>query len=115
MNVSVIRRIERLEVQLKPFEPVLPCVDFDLLIDSELAYFSKIMKLLRMKSRELGYGDGPEANLHGVGWFDLGDYDPVINTEVRAECFEALNENEIKIVETLKKIIQVSSFNFCSF
>ncbi|MEJ2271172.1 MAG: hypothetical protein P8X91_01520, partial [Candidatus Bathyarchaeota archaeon] len=99
MNVSVIRRIKRLEVQLKPFEPMLPSVDFDLLIDSELTYFSRFMKLLRMKSRELGYGDCPEANLHGVGWFDLGDYDPVINMEVRAECFEALNENEIKVVE----------------
>ena len=90
MNVSVIRRIERLEVQLKSFDSKLPFVDFELLIDTEQAYFSRFMRLLRMKSRELGYGNGPEANLYGVGWFDLGDYDPMINKEVRAECYEFL-------------------------
>jgi hypothetical protein len=106
LNISVIRRIEHLEVQLKPSDPKLPPADFDLLIDSELAYFSRFMSLLRTKSRELGYGDGPDANLHGVGWFDLGDYDPMINEDVRAECYEALDEHEEKSVETFNNIIQ---------
>lgn len=105
MRTSVIRRIERLEVQLKPLDPELPSVDFGLLVESEHAYFSREMRLLRTKARELGYGDGPEANLHSVGWFDLGDYDPVINDEVRMECLEALDEEERRIVETLGAII----------
>ena len=105
MNISVIRRIERLELQLKPSDPKLPPVDFDLLIDSELAYFGRVMSLLRIKSRELGYGDGPEANFQSVGWFDLGDYDPMVNREVRAECYEALDEHEERIVETFKNVI----------
>ena len=58
------------------------------------------MRLLRTKARELCYGDEPEANLHSVGWFDFGDYDPVINDEVRMECLEAYDENERQIVET---------------
>ena len=105
MNISVIRRIEHLEVQLKPSDPKLPPADFDLLIDNELAYFSRVMTLLRTKSRELGYGDGPEANLHSVGWFDLGDYDPMINRKVRAECYESLDNEEQKVVETFSSVI----------
>ena len=81
-------------------------MDFDLLVESEQAYFSQEMRLLRTKARELGYGDGPEANIHSVGWFDLGDYDPVINDEVRMECLEALNEKERQIVETLGKVVE---------
>ena len=104
MRTSVIRRIERLEVQLKPFDPELPFVDYDLLVESEQAYFSREMRLLRTKARDLGYGDGPEAILHSVGWFDLGDYDPVINDKVRMNCLEALEE-ERRIVETLGVII----------
>jgi len=105
LRTSVIRRIEKLEVQLKSLDPELPSVDFDLLVESEQAYFSLEMRLLRTKARELGYGDGPEANLHSVGWFDLGDYDPVINDAVRMECLEALDEEERRIVETLGEII----------
>jgi hypothetical protein len=105
LRTSVIRRIERLEVQLKPLDPELPSVDFDLLVESEQAYFSREMRLLRTKARELCYGDGPEANLHSFGWFDLGDYDPVINDKVRMECLEALDEEERRIVETLGEII----------
>jgi hypothetical protein len=106
LRTSVIRRIEKLEVQLKPLDPRLPQVDFGLLVESEQAYFSREMRLLRTKARELGYGDGPEANLHSVGWFDLGDYDPVINDEVRLECLEALDEKERQIVETLGKVVE---------
>jgi hypothetical protein len=105
LRASFIRRIERLEVQLKPLSPRLPQLDFGLLVESEQAYFSREMRLLRTKARELGYGDGPEANLHSVGWFDLGDYDPVINDKVRRECLEALDEEERRIVETLGEII----------
>jgi hypothetical protein len=105
LRASVIRRIEKLEVQLKPLAPRLPQVDFDLLVESEQAYFSREMRLLRTKARELGYGDGPEANLHSVGWFDLGDYDPVINDKVRMDCLEALDEEERGVVETLREIL----------
>ena len=92
-------------MQLKRLDPELPSVDFDLLVESEQAYFSREMRLLRTKARELGYGDGPEANLHSVGWFDLGDFDPVINRKVKMECLEALDEEERQIVETLGAII----------
>jgi hypothetical protein len=98
LRTSVIRRIERLEINLKPLAPRVSQVDFGLLVESEQAYFSREMTLLRTKARELGYGDGPEANLHSVGWFDLGDYDPVINDKVRMECLEALDEKERRIV-----------------
>ena len=81
-------------------------MDFGLLVESEQAYFSREMRLLRTKARELGYGDGPEANIHSFGWFDLGDYDPVINDKVRMECLEALDENEREIVETLGKVVE---------
>jgi hypothetical protein len=105
LRTSVIRRIERLEVQLKPLDPELPSVDFDLLVESEQAYFSREMRLLRTKARELGYGDGPEANLHSVGWFDLGDFDPVINHEVKIEGLKVLNKEERGVVETLREIL----------
>jgi hypothetical protein len=105
LRTSIIRRIERLEVQLKPLDPELPSVDFDLLVESEQAYFSREMRLLRTKARELGYGDGSEANLHSVGWFDLGDYDPVINDKVQMECLEALDDEERGVVETLREIV----------
>ena len=106
MRISVIRRIERLEVQLKPLAPRLPQVDFGLLVESKHAYFSRELRLLRTKAREIGYGDGPEANIHSVGWFDLGDYDPVINDNVRMECLESLDENERHVVETLGKVVE---------
>lgn len=105
MRTSVIRRIEKLEVQLKPLDPELPSVDFDLLVESEQAYFSREMRLLRTKARELGYGEGPEANLHSVGWFDLGDYDPVINDKVWMECLKALDREERGVIETLREIV----------
>ena len=91
---------------MKPLDPELPSVDFGLLVESEQAYFSREMRLLRTKARELGYGDGPEDNIHSVGWFDLGDYDPVINDEVRMECLEALEQKERQVVETLGKIVE---------
>ena len=91
---------------MKPLDPELPSVDFGLLVESEQAYFSREMRLLRTKARELGYGDGPEDNIHSVGWFDLGDYDPVINDEVRMECLEALEQKERQVVETMGKIVE---------
>jgi len=66
LKASVIKRIERLEEQLKPCEPELPPFDFDLLIESEKAYFSKQMVVLRTRARELGYGDKNNK----VSWFD---------------------------------------------
>jgi hypothetical protein len=68
LKAAIIERIEKLEEQLKPSEPELPPVDFKLLIESESDYFSKRMRLLRTKARELGYGDKDNK----VGWFDLG-------------------------------------------
>ncbi|MDH5266185.1 MAG: hypothetical protein OEW62_00750 [Candidatus Bathyarchaeota archaeon] len=102
MKASIIKRIEKLEEQFKPCEPELPPVDLDLLIKSESEYFSKQMVLLRTKARELGYGDKNNK----VGWFDLGSCDPVCNEEVRMECLEALNDEEVQIIETLHKIIE---------
>lgn len=102
LKASIIKRIERLEEQLKPGDPELPPMDFDLLIESERVYISKEMVLLRTKARELGYGDRNNK----VSWFDLGGYDPSINEEVRRECSEALNDEEKKIVGTLHKIIE---------
>ncbi len=54
MKASIVKRIEKLEEQVKPVEPELPLVDFDLLVESESAYFSKRMNILRTKARELG-------------------------------------------------------------
>jgi len=102
LKVSVIKRVERLEEQVKPLEPELPPIDFDLLIESESAYFSKRMVLLRTKARELGYGDRDNK----VSWFDLGVFDPVCNEEVEMECLEALNDEERQIIETLHLIIE---------
>ena len=57
LKASVLKRIEELEARLKPLGEDLPSVDFDLLIESENEYFSRQMKVLRLKARELGYGD----------------------------------------------------------
>jgi len=103
LKASIIKRIEKLEEQFKPCtDPELPPFDFDLLIESESAYFSKELVLLRTKARELGYGDKNNK----VSWFDLGGYDPFINEEVRMECLEALNDEERLVVETLYKVIE---------
>jgi len=102
LKAAIIRRIERLEEQLKPLEPELPPFDFDLLIESESDYFSKQMDLLRTKARELGYGDKNNK----VSWFDLRGFDPVSNEEVRTECLEALNDEERLVIETLHKVIE---------
>ena len=100
LRSSIVRRIERLETCFEPFAPEFPQVDCSLLVDSELSYFSKMMKVLRLKARTLGYGDGSEGNIHNVGWFDLGNFDPMINDEVKRECFEALNSEERAVIET---------------
>lgn len=103
MKASIVRRVERLEQQFKPFDTVeLPPLDYDLLTESERDYFSKELVLLRTKARELGYGDKNNK----VGWFDLGSCDPFCNEEVRMECLEALNAEEVKIVEILNEVIE---------
>lgn len=103
MKASIVRRVERLEQQFKPFDTVeLPPLDYDLLIESEMEYFSKEMVLLRTKARELGYGDKNNK----LSWFDLGGCDPFCNEEVRMECLEALNAEEVKIVEILNEVIE---------
>jgi hypothetical protein len=43
--------------------------------------------------------------MHNVGWFDLGNFDPMINDEVKQECFEALNDEERAVIETLREIM----------
>lgn len=105
MRASIVRRIERLETCFEPLNPEFPQVDCSLLVNSELSYFSKMMKVLRLKARTLGYGDGSEGNMHNVGWFDLGNFDPMINDEVKQECFEALNSEERAVIETLREIM----------
>jgi len=102
LKASIVKRIEKLEDQFGPSQPELPSVDFDLLIESEREYFSKEMVLLRTKARELGYGDKNNK----PSWFDLGGCDPAFNEEVRMECLEALNVEDLKIVETLHEIIE---------
>ena len=102
MKASIVRRVEKLEDQFGQSQPELPSVDFDLLIEGEAAYFSKEMVLLRTKARELGYGDKNNK----LNWFDLGGCDPFCNGEVRMECLEALNDEEVEIVETLHEIIE---------
>ena len=102
MRASIIKRVERLEEQLKPCSPELPPIDLDLLIENEREYFSKEMVLLRTKARELGYGDKNNK----LSWFDLGGFDPVINEEVRMECLEAMNDEERQIIETLHKVVE---------
>ena len=102
MKASIVKRVEKLEEQVKPVEPELPPFDFDLLIESESAYFSKRMVMLRTKARELGYGDRNNK----VSWFDLGGFNPVCNEEVEMECLEALSDEERKVIETLHLIIE---------
>lgn len=105
MKASIVRRVEKLEQQIEPLEPEVAPLDFDLLTETEQSYFTREMRLLRTKARELGYGDGPEGNVHSRGWFDLGHFDPVSNEEVRMECLEALDEKEREVIETLGEII----------
>jgi hypothetical protein len=62
-----------------------------------------MMRVLRLKARTLGYGN--DVNMHSVGWFDLGNFDPMINDEVKGECFEALNSEERAVIETLSEIM----------
>lgn len=103
MKASIIKRIEKLEEQFESCAgPELPPFDFDLLIESEKAYFSRELVFLRSKARELGYGDTNNK----VGWFDLGGFDPFVNEEVRMECLETLNDEERLVVETLYKVIE---------
>ena len=71
MKASIVRRVERLEQQFKPFDTVeLPPLDYDLLTESERDYFSKELVLLRTKARELGYGDKNNK----VGWLGVKFY-----------------------------------------
>jgi hypothetical protein len=102
LKISVVRRVERLEGQIHPSEPELPPIDFDLLIESENAYFSKQMTVLRTQARELGYGDKNNK----VSWLDLGSCDPVCSDRVREECLEALNYEGKKVIETLHLVIE---------
>jgi len=50
LKASVLKRIEELEVRLKPVGEELPPVDFGLLIESENGYFSRQMRVLRLKT-----------------------------------------------------------------
>ncbi|MDH5595764.1 MAG: hypothetical protein OEY40_03505 [Candidatus Bathyarchaeota archaeon] len=65
MKASIIKRVEKLEEQFKPSDPEPPPFDYDLLTESEEAYFSKELTLLRTKARELGYGDKKTTRLAG--------------------------------------------------
>lgn len=103
MKVSIIRRIEKLEDQFKRCTDLeLPPFDYYLLVESESAYFSKELVLLRSKARELGYGDKNNK----TSWFDLRGCDPSTDMEVRMECLEALNDEEMKIIETLHDVVE---------
>lgn len=102
MKTSIIKRVERLEEQIHPSDPELPPFDFDLLVESENAYFSKHMDVLRTQARELGYGDKNNK----VSWLDLGSCDPVSNDKVREECLEALNDERKRVIETLHLVIE---------
>ena len=104
-RASIVKRIERLETCFEPLNPEFPQVDFSLLVDSELSYFSREMRVLRLKARELGYGGGVEGSFHNFGWFDLGNFDPMINDEVKLECFRALNDEERAVLVTLREIM----------
>ena len=104
MRASILRRIKKLETSFESFDAELLELDSSLLLDSERSYFSREMKILRLKARKLGYGDGPEANIHDVGWFDLGNFDPMINDDVKVECLKALDERERGVMETLREI-----------
>jgi len=102
LKAFVLKRIEELEARLKPLGEELPPVDFGLLIESEKRYFSKQMRVLRLKARELGYGDKNNT----VSWFDLRGCDPVSNDEVREECLAALNADERRVIETFHKVVE---------
>jgi len=102
LKASIVRRIERLEEKLKSPGMELPPFDYDLLIESEKEYFSRVMRVLRFKARELGYGDKD----NNVSWFDLRGCDPVFDDEVRAECLAALSGEEANVIETLNKVVE---------
>jgi hypothetical protein len=102
LKASVLKRVEELEERLKPLGEEVPPVDFGLLIESENEYFSRQMRVLRLKARELGYGDKNNT----VSWFDLRGCDPVSNDEVREECLAALNADESRVIETFHKVIE---------
>jgi hypothetical protein len=102
LKAAVVKRLEALEARLKPSQRELPHVEFDLLTASEQEYFSLRMRVLRLKARELGYGDRNNK----VSWFDLKGCDPVWDEEVRTECLAALNEEEAKVIETFRKVTE---------
>jgi hypothetical protein len=103
LKTAVLKRIEALEARFKPSEqPELPPFEFDLLTKCEQKYFSLRLNVLRLKARELGYGD----KNNNLSWFDLGSCDPICNEEVEAECMAALNAEEMKIIETLSTVIE---------
>ena len=102
MKAAIVKRIEALESRLKPAEPELPPFEFDLLTACEQAYFSLWMRVLRLKARELGYGDKSNK----VSWFDLRGCDPVWDEDVRAECLAALNSEEAKVIEMFHAVAE---------
>jgi hypothetical protein len=102
LKAAVVKRIEALEAMLKPSEPEIPPLDFDLLTECEKEYFSLWMRVLRLKARELGYGDKDNK----VSWFDLRGCDPANDEDVRAECLAALNAKESKVIETFHAVIE---------
>lgn len=102
MKAAVVKRIEALEGRLKSAELDLPPVEFDLLTACEQEYFSLWMRVLRLKARELGYGDKDNK----VSWFDLRGCDPVNSEDIRAECMAALNAEEAKVIETFQAVAE---------
>lgn len=102
MRVSIVKRVEELEARLKPSGLESRPFDFDLLTACEKEYFSLEMRVLRLRARELGYGDKNNK----VNWFDLRHCDPVFDEEIRAECFAALNAEEAKVLETFNSILE---------
>ncbi len=81
LKASIIRRIERLEEQFEPSMSELSSMDLDLLIESETEYLFEGVGVLRVKGR---------------------DFDE----ESIVVCFEDLNDEEMKIIETLHEIIE---------
>ena len=102
MKVSIMKRVGVLEERLKPSEPDLPPFDFGLLTACEEEYFSLEMTVLRLKARELGYGDRNNK----FSWSDFRGCDPVVDEDVRAECLAALNAEEAMVIETSDKIAE---------
>jgi hypothetical protein len=102
LKAAILKRVARLEEQFGPAKPELPPIDFGLLIESEMDYFSKEMDVLRSRARELGYGDKNNT----VSWFDLKGCDPVSNETVRVQCLAALNQDEGRIVETVSLLLE---------